>query len=134
MKDVADAIEKYEVGHDNIDAGGFKIIKKDEGYVYAQFESLKNGYIDDVEFAVKDGEVRISTSSPGLSLQIHYSNVSLRSSQVLVRSSSRLGYLDYGVNAKRLNWIGKSLKEKGWKVKEINRSTHRDYFEQNNLQ
>ncbi|GMH96888.1 hypothetical protein TrVE_jg7606 [Triparma verrucosa] len=109
MKDVADAIEKYEVGHDNIDAGGFKIIKKDEGYVYAQFESLKNGYIDDVEFAVKDGEV-------------------------LVRSSSRLGYLDYGVNAKRLNWIGKSLKEKGWKVKEINRSTHRDYFEQNNLQ
>ena len=43
----------------------------------------------DVEFAVKDGEVQ-------------------------VRSSSRLGFLDLDVNAKRLNWISADLRAKGW--------------------
>ncbi|GMH74868.1 hypothetical protein TrLO_g14185 [Triparma laevis f. longispina] len=108
LSDVVSVISTYEVGHDNIDSGGFKIITEKQDYVYAQFESLKNGYIDDVEFAILNGEV-------------------------LVRSSSRLGYLDYGVNAKRLNWIGERLKNKGWKVQTIDRTTNRDYFEQNNL-
>ena len=28
-------------------------MKKDGAYMYAQFESLKNGYIDDLELAVR---------------------------------------------------------------------------------
>jgi hypothetical protein len=37
-------------------SGGFQIQNLDEkGYVYVQFESLKRGYIDDVEFLVTLG-------------------------------------------------------------------------------
>lgn len=45
-----------------------------------------------------------------------------------VRSSSRLGFLDLGVNAKRLNWISKALRAKGWTAPAITRDTHSDYF------
>eukprot|EP00965_Chrysotila_dentata_P051183 1696311-Pleurochrysis_carterae.AAC.5 len=44
--------------------------------MYVQYESLRRGYIDDVEFALAKGIVN-------------------------VRTSSRVGYLDLGVNAKR---------------------------------
>jgi len=40
----------------NCASGGFQIQNLDEkGYVYVQFESLKRGYIDDVEFLVTLG-------------------------------------------------------------------------------
>ena len=51
------------------------------------FESLKNGYIDDLELAVVEGGAK-----------------------VLVRSSSRVGFLDFGVNAKRLNFLSSKLR------------------------
>jgi uncharacterized protein (DUF1499 family) len=75
-------VKQYPPGQGNIDGGGFKIITSDptKGYMYIQFESLKAGYIDDVEFAVIDAFGQDS---------------------VQVRSSSRVGYLDFGVNAKR---------------------------------
>ena len=57
-----------------------------------------------VEFAVRDGEVQ-------------------------VRSSSRLGFLDLGVNAKRLNWISAALRAKGWTAPAITRVDYPDYFE-----
>ena len=58
--------------------------------ISTQFESLRKGFIDDVEFFVnKDNSVQ-------------------------VRSSSRLGFLDLGVNAKHLNWISANLRDKGW--------------------
>ena len=34
--------------------------------------------------------------------------------QVAVRSASRVGDSDFGVNAKRVNYIAKGLREKGW--------------------
>ena len=34
--------------------------------------------------------------------------------QVAARSSSRVGDSDFGVNAKRVNYIAKGLREKGW--------------------
>ena len=85
-------ISAYKPGEGNIDGGGFEIQKVDPkaGYIYVQFEALKNGYIDDLELAVvpeREG--------------------------VQVRSSSRVGYLDFGVNAKRINYLAKSLREKG---------------------
>lgn len=35
-----------------IDGGGFQVVTSTPTYLYVQFESLKAGYIDDVEFAV----------------------------------------------------------------------------------
>ena len=72
------------------------------------FESLKNGYIDDLELAVVEGGAK-----------------------VLVRSSSRVGFLDFGVNAKRLNFLSSKLRAAGWTAPEINAKTHPDYFVQN---
>jgi hypothetical protein len=106
-------VNAYKPGQSNIDGGGFNIVtfNPKSGYIYAQFESLKNGFIDDLEMAVvgKDSNV------------------------VEVRSSSRLGYLDFGVNAKRLNYLAKALREKGWDAPGVELSSHRGYAEENGV-
>ena len=109
---IDEVLESYEPGQANIDGGGFKIIKKDEKsrYFYIQYESLKRGYIDDVEIVVNDDNT------------------------IQVGSSSRLGYLDYAVNAKRLNYIATQLQDKSNKkfdISFITQSTHPMYFESN---
>eukprot|EP00804_Cyclotella_cryptica_P030750 CCRYP_009162-RA/>CCRYP_009162-RA protein AED:0.25 eAED:0.23 QI:0/0/0/1/1/1/2/0/183 len=111
-----DVVKAYPPGQSNIDGGGFDIVTFDPkaGYIYVQFESLKNGYVDNVEMAV----VGKGDSA---------SNV------VQVRSSSRLGYLDFGVNAKRLNYLAKCLREKGWDAPGVDLSSHRGYAEENGL-
>ena len=48
-----------------------------QGYFYVRYESLKNGYIDDVELALSDQQPRV----------------------LRVRSSSRVGFLDFNFNA-----------------------------------
>ena len=82
FQQLSDVVKAYEPGQNGIDGGGFDIVTNDpkNGYIYVQFESLKNGYIDDVELASLDE----------------------KSNEVQVRSSSRLGYLDFGVNSKRV--------------------------------
>lgn len=112
FQEIESAINAYEPGQGNIDGGGFQIVKKEPGYIYTQFESLKNGYIDDVEFAFIEGK---------------------GDDAVQVRSSSRIGYLDFGVNAKRLNYIAKELKSKGWNAPGVDFSTHPDYALQNDV-
>ena len=98
------AVKAYPPGQGNVDGGGFQIVKQTDGYLYVQFEALKKGYIDDVEFATRpDGTVQ-------------------------VRSSSRVGTTDFGVNAKRLNCIAATLRAKGWTIDEISPKTHPDYF------
>lgn len=111
---LTEVINTYEPGQSNVDGGGFKIMTNDakKGYIYVQFESLKNGYIDDLELAYIDG---------------------MGDRSVQVRSSSRLGYLDYGVNAKRLNYIAKALRTKGWDAKGVDLETHVNYAIQNQL-
>jgi uncharacterized protein (DUF1499 family) len=106
-------VKAFKPGQRNIDGGGFKIIKSEPAYLYVQFESLKNGYIDDAEFAyIKDkGDTAVQ-----------------------IRSSSRVGYLDYGVNAKRLNYIAQDLRAKGWTAPGVEFSAHQDYAIQNNVQ
>ena len=74
-----------------------------------RYESLKNGYIDDLELAL--------TASEPYSLR--------------VRSSSRVGFLDFEVNAKRLNKLAAGLRAKGWTAPEITSKTNPDYFFQN---
>ncbi|CAB9503082.1 Protein of unknown function (DUF1499) [Seminavis robusta] len=105
-------IQAYQPGQDNVDGGGFQIVTSKNGYIYTQFEALKNGYIDDLELAVVNGK------GPRA---------------VQVRSSSRVGYLDYGVNGKRVNYIAKSLREKGWNAPGVDYDTHRNYAIQNEV-
>jgi len=114
FEDLTQVLQSYPPGQNGVDGGGFQIQVMDgqKGYAYVQYEALKNGYIDDVEFAVIDGY-------PERSLQ--------------VRSSSRVGYLDFGVNAKRLNWIATALRAKGWDAVGVDLNTHRFYAEENQL-
>ena len=44
------------------------------------------------------------------------------------RSSSRVGFLDLQVNAKRLNWISNQLRAKGWTAEAITEADYPDYF------
>lgn len=59
-----------------------RIVAEDDSYLHAEFRSVLFGFIDDVEFYL-DGEKNI----------IH------------VRSASRTGYYDFGVNRKRVELI-----------------------------
>ena len=80
---IGKVLDNYPPGQQEIDGGGYQIKIRDPSkrYHYVQYESLKRGYIDDLEIAVNaDGTVQLV-------------------------SSSRLGYLDYQVNAKRINFI-----------------------------
>ena len=110
--DLYDALKAYPPGQSNVDGGGFEFQKVDTnaGYIYVVYEALKNGFYDDVEFAYLTGD-----------------------REVLVRSSSRIGYLDYGVNAKRLNWIAKELRRRGWDAEGVNFKTHAGYAAENQV-
>ena len=70
-------VQGYEPGQAGIDGGGFDVVTLDPaaGYLYAQFQSLKNGYVDDLEFA--------AIGEGGRAVQ--------------VRSSSRLGYVSHSL-------------------------------------
>jgi len=100
VKDIVADIESVmaaypQSGQTDVDMGGNRLGEKnvDAGRVYLRYEftSGKFKYVDDVEFFVDDRVVS-------------------------VRSASRTGGYDYGVNATRLNYILKQLEAKGWKV------------------
>lgn len=96
IADVKAVIDTYEVGQQGVDGGGFKIIEYDEKkqYLYVQFQSYKAGYIDDFEIWYNPEKGKFD-----------------------VRSASRIGMSDLGVNGKRLNYIGGRLeKEYGWEL------------------
>lgn len=112
LKDVVEVVEAYQPGQQGIDGGGFSIRESSDRFVYVQFESLRRGHIDDVEFYL----------SPG-------SKAEDKSGGLLVRSSSRSGFYDFGVNAMRLNALIDGLKAKGgWDMKKIDRKTHPRYW------
>ena len=48
-----------------------------------------------------------------------------------LRSASRAGFLDFAVNAKRVNWFATALGNKGWSTVLITPDNHADYFRQN---
>jgi len=94
IADVKKVIDTYEVMHDDIDGGGYKVMEYDEKekYLYVQFQSYKAGYIDDFECWYNP-----------------------KSELFDVRSSSRVGYSDLGVNNLRLEYIaGRLEKEFKW--------------------
>lgn len=108
FKQLEEVLRAYPPGQQNVDGGGFRILTAADGYIYAQFESLKKGRLDDVEFAVnKDGSVQ-------------------------VRSAGRTGLkADYGSNARRLNYLSAQLRAKGWAAPEITKDTYPYYFSMN---
>lgn len=113
FSDVKAAVASYPPGQRGIDGGGWKVVDEQtdgkSAYVYVQFESRRKGYIDDLELALKDGVCN-------------------------VRTSSRLGYLDYGVNAKRLNWFSERLGQAaGWRTAPLLRAGHEEYFTLNGV-
>ena len=55
-------------------------------------------------------------------------NANPNPNQAQVRSASRLGFLDLGVNAKRLNYLAAKLRAKGWAAPSISPDTHPVYF------
>ncbi|CAE7211665.1 unnamed protein product [Symbiodinium natans] len=115
VADLQKAVKEYPPGQQDIDGGGFEIkrVDPDKGYIYVQFESLKRGYIDDLEFLVKPTDKE--------------------SGQVLVRSASRLGYLDLGVNAKRLNRLSQALRDlpNRWTAPKITKDLFPRYASEN---
>lgn len=115
IREVLDAVYLYPPGQQGIDGGGFQVMSFDLYYVYAQFESLRSGSIDDLEFAIAPG-----------------TGVSANEGRLLVRSSSRLGPLDYGANALRLNLIAENLRKRGgWEAPAITSATHPGYWRAN---
>ena len=48
-----------------------------------------------------------------------------------VRSSSRVGFLDYGVNGKRLNVLAEEFRKGGWTAPAVSRKSHPNYCFQN---
>jgi uncharacterized protein (DUF1499 family) len=92
--------------------------------MYVQFESLKNGYVDDLELAF------IDSGSGGRGGN---GDVITTDNAIQVRSSSRLGYLDFGVNAKRINYLAMKLRSKGWDAPGVEFETHKGYAEENGL-
>jgi uncharacterized protein (DUF1499 family) len=63
-----------------------QLIKEEDGYLYYEFTSMLMRYVDDVEFYFDDSTKLIH-----------------------VRSASRLGHSDLGVNRKRIETIRQSL-------------------------
>ncbi|VEU38637.1 unnamed protein product [Pseudo-nitzschia multistriata] len=96
IADVKKVVDTYEVGQNNVDGGGFRVMEytnsSSEQYLYVQFQSYKAGYIDDFECWFNPESQKFD-----------------------VRSSSRVGYSDLGVNAIRLEYIANRLEtEYGW--------------------
>jgi uncharacterized protein (DUF1499 family) len=115
FKEVVETVEAYPPGQNGIDGGGWKIDRQEPTYLYVMYESLKRGHRDDVEFAIKPG-----------------TDASAKEGQLLIRSSSRLGNWDYGVNAARLNRIAEDLAKKGgWQTSQITAKSHPRYWSQN---
>lgn len=118
MKEVAAVVKAYPPGQGelNIDGGGFEVQSENDKYLYVVFASLKKGYQDDVEFALAPN------TSPDA-----------KSGEVQLRSGSRQGFYDFGVNAARLNWIANALTQQGgWTAPQIDSTNHPGYWQQGN--
>jgi len=106
MQVLGRVIRGYEPGQNGIDGGGFQIVKETDSYLYIQFESLKKGYINDMELAT----------------------VASRGKSVLVRSASRTGQTDFGANAIRFNAVAVVLRKEVWSIDPITVKSHPDYW------
>jgi len=110
MADVLAAIRAYPPGQSGVDGGGWKIFKQQPRYVYVQYESLRKGFVDDMEFAI------------------------LAEGKLSLRYSSRIGRQDKFVNSERVNYFARTLGGvSGWSTSEITAKTHPVYFNENGV-
>ncbi|CAM9852119.1 unnamed protein product [Heterosigma akashiwo] len=58
LTELQEVVASYPPGQAGIDGGGFKVQKATGDYLYVQFESLRRGFVDDVEFLVAPGPER----------------------------------------------------------------------------
>lgn len=104
IAELAAVVNEYpQAGQGDVDGGGWSLVDdqlKSSGYARYEFKSsgknwqakMLNGgkpYTDDLEFSFGD-------------------------SKLDVRSASRVGDSDFGVNVKRLNYLSDKLRKKGW--------------------
>ena len=109
IKELQTVVSAYPAeGQNGVDQGGFRIVDnqlESQGYERVEFLSAGTGnlakffnggkpFVDDFELSVEDDGV-------------------------CVRSSSRVGDSDFGVNAKRVNFIAAALEQKGWNAKGV---------------
>ncbi len=112
----ADAIASLEsvlkaypqTGVDGVDGGGWSLADdqmETSGFQRYEFKSAGTGnlarFFNGGKPFVDDFEVAVEPSS------------------VCIRSSSRLGDSDFGVNAKRVNYIARTLRDAGWDAPSI---------------
>ena len=88
MKDLEDAVTSLSP-----DKFTSAIVEKTDDYLYAEYTSPTFGFIDDVEFLVRDEA----------------------SSEVEYRSASRIGESDGDANRKRIKALRKFLEPRGWR-------------------
>lgn len=88
MQDLEDAVTSLTP-----DKFTSQIIEKTDDYLYAEYTSPTFGFIDDVEFLLRDEA----------------------SSEVEYRSASRIGESDGDANRKRIKALRKFLEPRGWK-------------------
>ncbi len=99
------ALQAYpQEGQGGVDLGGWTLVEDTPSYQRVEFRSgignfakFFNGgkpFVDDLEFSIEETTVG-------------------------VRSSSRVGDSDFGVNGKRLNYIAAELAKKGWDAKGV---------------
>lgn len=100
-EDLVSAVEAYpEEGQGTIfwgiDGGGWRIVERKPGeYLKVEFTSRIFRFIDDLEFAV---EPEASGAA------------------ACVRSASRVGDSDLGVNTQRVEYLARILRTKGWRT------------------
>jgi uncharacterized protein (DUF1499 family) len=113
LQDIEAVINSYpQEGQNGTDKGGWKLADRQtndaNGVTYLRYEFVSGrfGYVDDLEIRVVDDK---KSSGDGVV-------------QISVRTASREGGYDFGVNASRIDFIQAALQEKGWTVQMVSSS------------
>jgi len=100
---LASVVKAYpQEGQNGVDLGG---------WVFAEDKLASSGY---ARLEYKSGLGNFAKFFNGNKPFIDDLELSVESDKVCIRSSSRVGDSDFGVNAKRVNWIADKLRNKGW--------------------
>lgn len=104
-KTILDALESYpQEGQSDVDKGGWTFVQED----------LSGSGVASVEF--KSGIGNFAKFFNGGKPFVDDLKVELAEGKFEVRSSSRIGDSDLGVNQKRLNFLAAALRSKGWEI------------------
>lgn len=114
LKELRDVLQLYpQVGQSGVDCNGWSIARDnlaDDGGMDVEYKScigpaaisinLGRPFVDDVQLKMLDVTNLDGSTSPNIIVD--------------VKSRSRMGSSDYGVNKKRINWLANELRARGW--------------------